>query len=358
MNQIKIIIAIAIIAIFAVACTDEEEFEKNKINNINQKSLNQDYDMRDHTYEIDYSDDEVFTIMQRFDSLMRDKTILFNEFVIEEALFAMEFYFNYAIVDKQKDYDTSSYSSKTFTFSIDLNSKGNINVDILKEKYTLFLNSIITSMNNKYLQYSDLYVYEKNDFQITFGLDLAPSYHNFPRQSIIKSNLDQVIPLPNDVSNWDAALTPLNTSTTYTCDEAYVNTDETIRRLSKKEVVGYLFHNINTTFPLTYQLLRTYYKVHSEISNIATSFSFSGNNLRDLLVIPTIQNLNARYINSERKPIDVHPRVWRELYPNAKIAQVIWYLSIFEYKSAKLMDVNNNHDFDHFVDDRLIFPIR
>ena len=46
----------------------------------------------------------------------------------------METYFNYAIVNKQTQFDTSSYGrTENFSFTVDLNSNGVINADELRK---------------------------------------------------------------------------------------------------------------------------------------------------------------------------------------------------------------------------------
>lgn len=51
--------------------------ENNVLNRRIQDSNKLEYkdDTRDHTYEIDYNDQDVLAIMQRFDSLMRDAKV-------------------------------------------------------------------------------------------------------------------------------------------------------------------------------------------------------------------------------------------------------------------------------------------
>ncbi len=339
MKNIKKIICIALLAIFAVACTDEN-IENSAIE---KKSTQIEYlkeDSRDHTYEIDYSAEDALTIMTDFNNLMKGNNISLNEYTIEKAVFAMEFYYNYAIVDKQNEYDDSDYEERTFKFTIELNENGNIDLLSLKDKYTLFLNDILSYVNNSYLRYSDLYVLEKNDINITFALDVYP-HHNFPRNLIIKSNSDQVIVSSSDVSDWIAV--------------GNGGIDEKVRALSKKEIYGYYFFNINTTFPW----LSSYYtfmKIYGFVSNPYNynDFIFNNNRLRDLLVYPTIQKVNYYGTFGNRQSIDVWPKVFigNKVGDNGLEA----YMSLYKHQNAILMSFNTYPPLHDFVTNHLSFP--
>ena len=359
MKNIKKIICIALLAIFAVACTDEN-IENSAIE---KKSTQIEYlkeDSRDHTYEIDYNDKEILIVIQRIDSLMNGSNISLNEYTIEEALFAMELYFNYAVVDKQINCDTLGYEAKIFTFSLERNRSGKIDVQSLKEKYTLFLNNVISSINNKYILYSDLYVHEINDNNIKFGLYIPPMKNYINRNQIIKNNTDPIYQV-NDYK-WDVDVIPI----TYDINELAANydffrgADQTIRGLSRKYANRCLFSNINTCVP-DVQNLRLGYKVYTEPTGLITRI-FSANQVENLLVRPLIVKLNSIiYPEPSRVAIDVNPIVWREFRPGTsgyKYPLADWYLSIASYQSARKTDINIEANRDlRVVIDRLHFPL-
>lgn len=346
MKNIKQILAIAILGIFAVACTDEDALTNDSKANT-KTTVSSSYDQRDHTYESkDYTEDEAFAMMQKFDSLMRGEGLSTSEYDINEALFAMEFYYNYAVVDKQKDYDTASYDGQTFTFTLDLNSKGNIDVDVLREKYTTFLNYVITSMGDKYLQYSDLYVSEKTSNSIIIGLEVLPysSIHRF-RNSIIKENP------PTDIVVVGSASTHWIYSNSSTGQ-----TDQMVRSLCKKQVNNCFFYIINTHVPSASSLLPggtfNIYSASASTSN----FYFNGNTLRDQLVYPTIAKAHT-YSGVIRKPIDVMPTVYFELDPvTGKLGT--GYMSLKEWQTAQIIYFTLPNSFHDFVTNNLIFPIQ
>lgn len=320
MKNIRNIIFIALLAIFAVACTDEN-IENSAIE---KKSTQIEYveeDSRDHTYEIDYSAEDALTIMIDFNNLMKGNNISLNEYTIEKAVFAMEFYYNYAIVDKQNEYDDSDYEERTFKFTIELNENGNIDLLSLKDKYTLFLQEILSYVNGRYLRYSDLYVAEKNNTNITFALILLP-HHNFPRKLIVKSNSDQVNVSSSDISDWNIV--------------GHGGIDETVRALCKKEIYGYYFFNINTTYPWpwTYTAFMRIAYVVSDPYN-PNDFIFQNNRLRDVLVYPTIQKVNYYATNGNRTAIDVWPKVFmgEKIGSNGLSA----YMSLYMHQNATLM---------------------
>ena len=63
-----------------------------------------------------------------------------------------------------------NYEQKIFQFTVDLNEDNTINPIQLRTKYRDFLNNILSSMGNKYIQFSDFYVEEKTNSSIKFGL--------------------------------------------------------------------------------------------------------------------------------------------------------------------------------------------
>lgn len=274
----------------------------------------------------------------------------------------MEFYFNYAVVDKQKDYDTIAYDSRTISFSLDLNKNGKIDVAILKDKYTLFLSNVISSMNNKYLLYSDLYVQDINYNEIIFGLYIPPMSMHINRNQIIKNISDVINVSPIDQSFWDCEVVPITTNynTLSVINDFFEGADEVVRRLSKKDVYDCLFSNITTAVPYVELLKETTNRIHLKPTPLGVSVLFVGDQLKNDLVVPTIVNLQNRI--SLKVPIDVNPRAWRELclgdHSHNKYPQQDWYMSIFAYQYAKLIDISNNNSYlAHFVEHNLEFPI-
>ncbi|MFA6200570.1 MAG: hypothetical protein WC679_09220 [Bacteroidales bacterium] len=174
MTNIKSFLAIAIIVLFAVACTDENDLGSAYINSnrLKTNTTNSNYVRKYYQYDSNnYNDEEMIQIIEEFDSLMNyGKTSIAN-YDIYKSVFAMEMFFNYAIVDKQEVFDTTkSYEHKIFEFTIDLENENTINPIKLREKYHSFLNNVLSSMGNMYLQFSDIYVENITSSSITFRL--------------------------------------------------------------------------------------------------------------------------------------------------------------------------------------------
>ncbi|MFA6824483.1 MAG: hypothetical protein WCR38_02610 [Bacteroidales bacterium] len=183
MKNIKKIIFIALIAIFAVACTNEEDYQNDNL--IKNKSLMGEeyigFTPREHAQYEDnnYSDNEIISIISNFSELVNNEKISEQTYDINKVVFAMETFFNAAIVDKQDKFDKTSYDAQNFYFTIDRNNEGEINADSLRSKYIFFLRTILEKMGNKFLQFADVYVKDISSSSVTFGLDIPHFNSNF-----------------------------------------------------------------------------------------------------------------------------------------------------------------------------------
>lgn len=144
----------------------------------------------------EYSREDIIQIIQNFDSIMQKNSTISVEYDINKAVFAMETYFNYAVVENQLEFDSSiSYENLLFNFSVNLDSLGRINSEVLREEFSGFINQIMVEIGNRYIQFSDLFVSEITENTITFSL-FIPRYTPIsfvPRKKflvteIIKSN--------------------------------------------------------------------------------------------------------------------------------------------------------------------------
>ncbi|MDD2191360.1 MAG: hypothetical protein PHO12_02285 [Bacteroidales bacterium] len=256
MKQYKYILAIAILAIFAVGCTDEEQITNGHTSNFlnNNKSSYQIDSMMYYNIENEeafvhnkyceyeknsFMDSEMISLINHIDVLLKKNQISKNNYTIKEAVFVMETYFNYAIVDKQKQFDTISYEAQNFSFTVDLNSNGVINADELRKKYMLVVQNILSTMGEHFLQYSDLYVTNKTSSSVTFEFGMtsfAKVGANFSRGMIVKQ-YGETLSIPNNTaSDWN-----------------YINnneTDEVFRFYSKKNVNDFYINYLTITSPL------------------------------------------------------------------------------------------------------------
>ena len=182
MKKIVGIIFIAICGLFMFSCTNESEIENTtKYNNKSTENESDEFTPRTyHQYEENnYTDDEIISIMTDFCDLINNNEVTTSEYDIKRATFAMETFFNAAIVNKQDKFDTTSYDKKTFDFSMNFDVNGEINANDLRDKYIPFLNNILLSMGDKFLQLSDIYVKNITSTSITFGLEIPPLSSKF-----------------------------------------------------------------------------------------------------------------------------------------------------------------------------------
>ncbi len=176
MKQLKTILAIAIISVFAISCTDEEQFTDSKNNKINNKSLQKSDFSHVSPYpeyeQINITNQGVMDLLDSFNNAMNNK-IPMPDMEINRALLAMETYFNYAIVDKQVNYNKKEqYPEQEFEFTV--NFDGKISGSELKTKYREFLIRVKQAMSNKFLRFSDLFVSSKTESTITFKIIIPP----------------------------------------------------------------------------------------------------------------------------------------------------------------------------------------
>lgn len=175
MKQIKYILSIAVLVIFAAGCTNEDDFD-SKNSKTNDKSL----DKSDYSplspypeYEqIKITDQEAMNLLVDFSKAMNKEGEM-PDMEVNEALLAMEMYFNYAIVDKQVDYNKNEpYEGQEFEFTVNLDGK--IVGTTLKTQYRDFLIEIKDAMANKFLRFSDMFVSAKTSSSITFKIIIPP----------------------------------------------------------------------------------------------------------------------------------------------------------------------------------------
>src|SRR5690554_1639921 len=196
----KRIYKLSIVIVFAViiaSCTDESDFIDNKPSKTN-KNLEEELIRRPYyQYEqYDISPEELYNDLVEFTEAINEG-IEMPVLNINKALLLMETFFNYAIVDKQYTYDTSiSYENTVFTFTVDLGEEDMIeNPNQLRQNFQAFIENVRAEMGNKYMQFSDLYVLEKDCNSITFALEM-PSFDNIdafpvgPRCQIVMRDND------------------------------------------------------------------------------------------------------------------------------------------------------------------------
>jgi hypothetical protein len=172
MKQIKNILAIAILVLFAVACTDENEFTDSKNNKNLEKSDFSPISPYPEYEKIDITDKEAMDLLYDFNKAM-NKEASMPDMEVNKALLAMEMYFNYAIVDKQVNYDKKEqYPKQEFEFTV--NFDGKISGNELQTKYREFLIRVKQAMSNKFLRFSDLFVSSKTESTITFKIIIPP----------------------------------------------------------------------------------------------------------------------------------------------------------------------------------------
>ena len=173
MNRIKTIIAIAVLAVFAVGCTDENDIENSTNNQINKKNFVQDDEKYTFYEDKTFSEEELTSMLEEFNNAVNGKGIM-PDYDIYKALTNMEFHFNYGIVVKMPYIkDATPYDKLTFTFSVPIENDI-IKGSALKDAYTTFVNNVVGEMEGKNLEISDLYVKDVTSTTVTFGLDMEP----------------------------------------------------------------------------------------------------------------------------------------------------------------------------------------
>lgn len=177
MKNIKKIIFIALLAIFAVACTNEDDFNANSSGTtFNKKNAIQGDNNRPYPeYEMkDYSDAETKAMLEHFDKVVNDPSSTISDMPIEKALYIMEAYINYGVIDKANSVATEpNTENRTFTFTTPIES-GNVIGTELKDRFQDFAVNLLRTMRGKALSLSDMYVIEISSTSVTFGLDIMP----------------------------------------------------------------------------------------------------------------------------------------------------------------------------------------
>lgn len=175
MKNIKKIIFIALLAIFAVACTNEEDFNSTSTA-FNKKNSVQGQEGNPYAYFEDktFTDVQLKDMLEVFNNAVNGNNVTMPNYDIPTALANMEFHFNYGVVEKLPyNKDATPYDKLTFAFSVPI-VNNIINGTILKNAYINFVNSIITQMSGKNLELSDIYVKDYSSTLVTFGLDMEP----------------------------------------------------------------------------------------------------------------------------------------------------------------------------------------
>lgn len=204
MKNIKKIIFIALLTIFAVACTNEEEMtSSSSTKNVNNKSLTEDFRKYPQYEVIEYSDEVLQEKLDAFNNAINGEGVM-PSFDVKMALWVMETHFNYGIVVKlPRILDAIEYDSMNFTFTVPI-INNQISGPYIKSAYITFINNIMTSMNGKNLALSDMYVENITSTSVTFGLDMGSSTNVpssdaiFPAISILKNVGDPISIMPNN----------------------------------------------------------------------------------------------------------------------------------------------------------------
>ncbi|MFA5541537.1 MAG: hypothetical protein WC984_07680 [Bacteroidales bacterium] len=205
MNKIinKLFLATVLVALVLTSCTDEADILDNKP--IKNKKTGEEIIRRPY-YEYeqnDYTEEEVITLISDFSTLIKDAQSSVSYFDIPQAVLAMETYFNYAIVDKQTEFDASiSYEKQFFSFTVSVDQEIRVDLLELREAYIEFIENILSDMEDRYLQFSDLYVLEIDELSVTFALEMAPyssdavDYNElYFREKVVKTvnDIDQIL---------------------------------------------------------------------------------------------------------------------------------------------------------------------
>ncbi|MPL66609.1 hypothetical protein SDC9_12296 [bioreactor metagenome] len=270
MENIKKYIFIALLAIFAVACTNEEDFTDSKNSKVNNKNLDKSDFLPISPFpeyeKIDITEQQAQDLLVDFNKAMNNE-ISMPDMEIKQALLAMEMYFNYAIVDKNTDYDvTASYEEKSFEFTVNVDD-AEIYGDELKTKYRQFLIGIKNEMSNKFMKFSDLFVSSKTDNTITFKIIIPPHLPFAPEADMLAigmhscSVVREVGDIPNvanfihidigDYVNNGQPITP----------DAYSYSLPQLRSLCLKPLFGFVYGI--TSFASSYFIGGEYYTLFS-----------------------------------------------------------------------------------------------
>lgn len=177
MKNIKKILTVTLLVIFATACTNEDDFNSNSSGtSFNKKnSIQGDKNRPYPEYEMeDFSDSETKSMLEEFDKIVNDPSSTISDMPIEKALYIMEAYINYGVIDKANSVaKESNNENRTFTFEVPIES-GNVVGGELKELFQDFAVNLLTTMEGKAIPLSDMYVKDISSTSVTFGLDITP----------------------------------------------------------------------------------------------------------------------------------------------------------------------------------------
>jgi len=209
MKNIKQILAIAILGIFAVACTDENDLENNTTNHINKKTLEQDYGKYAFYEDKTFTDDQLSKMLYEFNNAVNNKDVTMPDYDISTALINMEFHFNYGVVVKMPfNKKAQPYDKLTFSFSVPIEDNI-INGTNLKNAYINFVNNVVEEMNGRNMELSYLYVKDVSSTLVTFGLDMEPLRLPFGADDATMPAIKHIkdpnsVSIPSNVtSRWD-----------------------------------------------------------------------------------------------------------------------------------------------------------
>lgn len=175
MINIKKIFAIALLLTFAVACTNEDDFNSSSTSFNKKNSIQGDKNRPYPEYEMeDFSDSETKSMLEEFDKIVNDPSSTISDMPIEKALYIMEAYINYGVIDKANSVaKESNNENRTFTFEVPI-ERGNVVGGELKELFQDFAVNLLTTMAGKAIPLSDMYVKDISSTSVTFGLDIMP----------------------------------------------------------------------------------------------------------------------------------------------------------------------------------------
>ncbi len=123
---------------------------------------------------INYSDKETKTMLEDFDKIVNDPSLIIPDMSIEKALYIMETYINYGVIDQANSVATEpNIENRTFDFTVPI-QEGKVLGSDLKGIFQDFAVNLLTTMRGKAIPLSDMYVKDITPTYVTFGLDIMP----------------------------------------------------------------------------------------------------------------------------------------------------------------------------------------
>ena len=337
MKNINKIIAIAVLTVFAVGCTNEDDLDSSGAK-FNKKNTTQGGNERPYPeYEIvNYSSNETHSMLEKFNKQVNDESSTLVDMPIEEALYIMETYLNYGVFDKANS--VGKYANKelrTFTFTV-ATQEGKVIGSELKDKYLDFTVNILNTMRGVILPLSDMYVKDISSTSVTFGLDINPT--KVPPHPNLRSFF------PEFYQPGDAITVPQNVSSPWT--DWYLAQQTEWEPWNGGEVVEYnvyrysqkpisLTYNFNNNSYFTYYtgiyyndayipFTRQQTQIIDTIFDFQTSpVNFDATGIRDILIPRTLDKLPDA-LQLARSYIDVGDRVLCDYIPSLYY-QEKWY---------------------------------